>query len=152
MCHSGLVKCSKQLRQLYKAHKRNSWTARCPISSPRAPNGIQQPSPLQHFQGSQHAGKSSSPKTISSSSLSSSGKSPFLRKKLFASKIIGSRIFKGNTPLSAFVLTLPTQMSGAAFVSSPAWLSSTAFSHSSQLSVDFFSSGTYATTASCSAP
>merc|ERR1712151_448147 len=70
-------------------------------------------------------GKSSSPKTYSSSSLLSSGKSPFLRKKLLASRIIGSRIFSGKTPLSALVFTTPVETSLPFFSSLPPWLSRT---------------------------
>merc|ERR1712060_497421 len=55
-----------------------------------------------------YEGKSSSPNTISSSlSPLSSGKSPFLRKKLLASRIMGSRILSGKMPLSAFAFTTP---------------------------------------------
>lgn len=68
-------------------------------SGPRAPHPTHQAE-----------GKSSSPKTISSSSLSlSSGNRPFLRRKLFASKIRPSRIFSGKTPLSESVAMDPWQ-------------------------------------------
>merc|ERR1711920_1008151 len=79
-----------------------------------------------------HDGKSSSPKTISSESSSFSGKRPFLRKKLFASKIIGSRILSGNTFLSLSVLTLPMHKVLVTDNTSPPCVESTAFNQSSQ--------------------
>merc|ERR1711972_1063932 len=88
-------------------------------------------------------GKSSSPNTYSSSSESlSSGKRPFLRKKLFASRIMGSRIFSGKTPLSEFVSTIPEHTSFAVLLTSPPKFARTAFSHSSHTSSPCLASGT----------
>merc|ERR1719389_464322 len=94
-------------------------------------------------------GKSSSPKTISSSSSpSSSGKRPFLRKKLFASKINASRIFNGKMFFSEFVLIAPVQRDADFSIVSP-WNSDRTFSiHSSQESSLCLASGTYAAMAS----
>merc|ERR1719401_1649145 len=88
-------------------------------------------------------GKSSSPKTNSSSESSSfSGKRPFFRRKLLASRIIGSRILRGNTPLSEFVFTIPVQTSLAELLISPLKFLRTASSHSLQESSPCFASGT----------
>merc|ERR1719330_1106087 len=90
------------------------------------PQGNAKSAPRAHIDG-----KSSSPKTISSSSLSSSGNSPFFLKKLLASKIMGSLIFKGKMPLSEFVLTIPELTSEPLLLTSPLWLPSTTLNHSS---------------------
>mmetsp|Transcript_16722 Transcript_16722/g.29237 ORF Transcript_16722/g.29237 Transcript_16722/m.29237 type:complete len:335 (+) Transcript_16722:315-1319(+) len=98
-------------------------------------------------------GKSSSPKTHSSSSSSSlSGKRPFFRKKLLASRIMGSRILRGKIPLSALAFTKPVQTFSPVLAILPPWLSRTTCSHSLQLSSPVFSGGTYAASASCSVP
>merc|ERR1719272_56711 len=99
-----------------------------------------------------HEGKSSSPKTISSSSSSSSGKRPFLRKKLFDSRIIDSRILRGKMFFSESVLTRPVLRPLESVRISPPWRSRTFLSHSLQSTSPCFDSGTYAQTESWSVP
>jgi len=85
-------------------------------------------------------GKSSSPKTNSSSESSlSSGKSPLLRKKLFASKIIASRIFNGKIPLSPSTFTTPWQTDLPSATTCPPKRFSTVCNHSLHSSSPCFS-------------
>merc|ERR1719434_503349 len=90
-----------------------------------------------------HDGKSSSPKTISSSeSPLSSGKRPLDRRKLLASRIMGSRIFNGKMFLSPSAWTLPEHIVGEVLVILPPKRPSTFLSHSSQDRSPNFASGT----------